>query len=250
MSSVSDATMPDGYESADDGEAVEAASDGEAAEEAVEPNPDEEPKDPKAKDRNGKAQKRRSWHRAAKAKLLKRLGASRSRRWIAAVVLVAVLTGAGYEGWLLFEQHQREVAAVQALDAAQKFAVKFTNADPSTIDQAIRDITDATTGEFKARYVRSISQLRAMLIENKVTTRGTVVRSAIESVTADKVEVLLFVKESFTSAALPAPPAGHPVGHPAESPVEPPTDVVGMAITMEKVDGRWLASKVVPGDGF
>lgn len=172
---------------------------------------------------------------------------ARPRRWIrpssrgiAVVVFLAVLAGAGYEGWLLFEQHQRQVAAHQALDAAQKFAVAFTNADPGTIDQAIDAVTDGSTGEFKSRYVRSISQLRAMLIENKVTTRGTVVRSAIESVTSNQVEVLLFVKESFTSAALPdAPP---------QSPAGPPTDVVGMAITMEKVDGRWLAGKVVPGD--
>lgn len=159
-------------------------------------------------------------------------------RWGAVVAFVAVLAGAGFEGWLLFERHQKVVDAQHALEAAQTFAEKFTNADPTTIDDAVRDITDGSTGEFKNRYVKSISQVRAMLVENKVTTRGTVVRSAIESVAPNQVEVLLFVKESFTSAALPQPPG--------EQPGQPPTDVVGMAITMEKEGGRWLVSKVVP----
>lgn len=177
-----------------------------------------------------------------------------ARHWIrgtAAVVFVAVLAGAGYEGWLLFQHHQRKVAAHHALDAAQEFAVNFTNADPDTIDEAITAITEGTTGEFKDRYVRSISQLRAMLIENKVTTHGTVVRSAIESVTGDQVQVLLFVKESFTSAAVPESPPesspASPTGSSPESP-EPSTDVVGMEITLDNVDGRWLVSKVVPGN--
>lgn len=179
-----------------------------------------------------------------------RPGAGHKTRWRrlrrptprAAVIalLLAALGTAGYEGRLLFAQHQRQVAAHQALDAAQQFAVKFTNADPATIDQVIDEITGASTGEFKAKYVKNISQLRSMLIENKVTTRGTVVRSAIESVSPNRVEVLMFVRESFSSAALPKP---------APDPsAEPSTDVVGMAITMEKVDGRWLAGKVVPGD--
>ncbi|MEZ0364060.1 Mce protein [Mycobacterium sp. pUA109] len=201
---------------------------------------DDEPSDPKSA-----VPRTRWWRRSVNA-------TSRGpRRWTrpairgtAVVVVLALLAGAAYEGWLLFEQHQRQVTARQALAAAQTFAENFTNADPSTIDRAIDAISDGSTGEFKQRYVRSISQLRAMLIENKVTTRGTVVRSAIESVTSNQVEVLMFVKQSFTSAAVPqAPPAPG-----SEAPAGPPTEVVGMEITMEKVNGRWLASKVVPGD--
>lgn len=219
--SAGESASADGGESVDDDEAVEEAPDADTGE----ADADGEPSETNDESHTDETQKARRWRRPA-------------IRWIAVVVFVAVLAGAGFEGWLLFERHQKEVAAQQALDAAQQFAGKFTNADPDTIDDAVRDITDGSTGEFKNRYVKSISQLRAMLIENKVTTRGTVVRSAVESVAPGKVEVLLFVKESFSSAALPEPPD--------ERPAEPPTDVVGMAVTMEKVDGRWLVSKVVP----
>ncbi|OHV05073.1 hypothetical protein [Mycobacterium talmoniae] len=245
---------------ADNDDVVEEVSDnavGVTEVSVVDIDTDEDPTDPETA-----SHKTRWWRRA-----LPRRGAPGSRRWIRAatrgtvvVVFVAALAGAGYEGWLLFQQHRKQAAAYQALDAAQQFATNFTNADPNTIDQAISAITEGTTGEFKDRYVRSISQLRAMLIENKVTTRGTVVRSAIESATSNRVQVLLFVKESFTSAAVPEAPPGPPaqppgappgpLGSPAPpgSPAETPTEVVGMEVTVEKVDGRWLVSKVVPGD--
>lgn len=236
-----------------DSEVVEQACDDEVGvtdESVVAADTDDEPTDPK-----GPAHTARWWWPVARptSRGLRHWGRL-AARGAAVLVFLAALGGAGYEGWLLYQQHQRQVAAYQALDAARKFAVDFTNADPATIDAAIGAITEGSTGEFKTRYVRSISQLRAMLIENKVTTRGTVVRSAIESVTDTRVEVLMFVKESFTSAAVPqAPPA--PQGPPApqappapESPPPPATAVVGMAITLEKVDGRWLVSRIVPGD--
>lgn len=153
-----------------------------------------------------------------------------------AALFVAVSIGAGAEGWLLIAAHQRDVASRQALAAAQHFAEAFTNADPGTIDQRIDEVTNATTGEFHAKYVKNISQLRAMLIDNKVTTHGSVVDSAVKSAGTDTVEVLLLVKQSFTSAATP------------EAPADPPAEVIAMAITVQKIDGHWLVAKVVPGE--
>lgn len=182
-----------------------------------------------------------------KAKSANQRGWSRRRRrtrlairCTAAVVFVAVLAGpAAYEGWLLFIQHQRDIAAAQAHVAAQQFAGAFTNADPSTIDHQMDHITNMATGDFRERYIKSISAMRAMLIDKKVTTHGAVVASAVKSANAHTAEVLLFVKQTFTSPDLPKPP---------DAPAEQPAEVIGMAVTMEKVDGRWLVSKVVPSD--
>jgi Mce-associated membrane protein len=152
--------------------------------------------------------------------------------WVATLAVAAVLAGAGYEGWLLFERHQSDLAAAQALDAARKYAVTLTSTDPNAVDQNFTDVLNGATGEFKDTYTKAGSKLRKMLIDNKVTTQGTVVDSAIKSAGANKVEVLLFVRQSVTNAANP----------------DPRMDLTAVTMTMEKVNGRWLASKVVlPG---
>lgn len=153
-------------------------------------------------------------------------------RWAAAVVFVAAVTVAGYEGWLLFAQHEKDVAARQALAAAQNYAVTLTSTDPNAIDRNFTDILNGATGDFKEMYTKATSRLRKVLIDNKVTTHGTVTDSAVKSATPNKVDVLLVVRQSVSNSATP----------------EPRTDLTTVTITMEKVDGRWLASKVVlPG---
>lgn len=164
----------------------------------------------------------------------------RSLRWAAALLLAVVLAGAGFAGWALLQQHRKDSAAHAALDTAREYAVTLTTADATTIDQQITKIIDGSTGDFHDRFAKHSSELRQMLLANKVATHGEVVDSAVKSATTHKVTVLLFVKQSFTSAALPAPPPGQPA--------DPPPDVTSMAITMQQVDGRWLVSDVVPAD--
>ncbi|PQM45132.1 hypothetical protein C1Y40_04697 [Mycobacterium talmoniae] len=164
----------------------------------------------------------------------------RARRWAAVVAAAAILAGALVEGWLLLQQHRGDVAARQALDAARSYAVTLTTADPATIDHQITEIIDNSTGEFHDRYTKHSAELRGMLLANKVTTRGKVVDSAVKSATPQQVTVLLFVKQTFTSAALPERPDGQPA--------DPPPDVTSMTMTMQKINDRWLVSNVVPAE--
>lgn len=149
-------------------------------------------------------------------------------RWVAAAVLVAVLAGAGYEGWVLYQHHQEDVAADQALEAAKSFTLALTTVDPNAIDQNFTDVLDGATGEFKDMYTQASEQLRQALIENKAAAHGTVIESAVKSATKNKVEVVLFVDQSVSNAAVEGPQL----------------DRSRIVITMEKVDGRWLASKL------
>lgn len=153
---------------------------------------------------------------------------SRAIRWIAAAVIAAVLTGAGYEGWLLYQHHRQDVAAAQALDAAKKYMITLTSVDTNAIDKNFTDVLDGSTGEFKDMYTKSSAQLRQALIDNRAAAHGTVVESAVKSATTDKVEVVLFVDQSVSNAAAP----------------QPQLDRSRVNMTMQKVDGRWLASKV------
>jgi Mce-associated membrane protein len=150
-------------------------------------------------------------------------------RWLAATALVAALVGAaGYVGWQRLHQHQTEVAAAQALDAARKYAVTLTTIDSTAIDQTIADILDGSTGEFKDLYNKSGSQLRQLLIDNQAAARGRVVEAVVKSASTDKVEVVLFIDQSVTNQALP----------------EPRIERSRIRMVMENVDDRWLVSRV------
>lgn len=149
-------------------------------------------------------------------------------RRAAALILAVVLGGAGYEGWLLFQHHRQDVAAAQALTAAKKYVLALTSVDVNAIDKNFTEVLDGSTGEFKDMYTKSSAQLRQTLIDNKAAAHGSVVDAAVQSATLDKVDVVLFVDQSVSNGTAPAPQL----------------DRSRMKMTMEKVDGRWLASKV------
>ena len=158
----------------------------------------------------------------------RRARTTHARRWIGAVLLSTTLIAAGCEGWLLLQKHQTAGAATQALDAAQAFTRGLTTIDENRIDQNFTDVTNGATGEFKNMYTAASAQLRRALIESHASAQGTVIDAAVKSATVDTVEVILFVDQSVRNSASPAPQL----------------DRSRVTITMQRVDGRWLASKV------
>jgi Mce-associated membrane protein len=146
----------------------------------------------------------------------------------AAVIAVAILASAAVLGWLWKDQRDKDIAARQAHTAAVRFAEVLTNVDGAKIDENFNHTIEGSVGEFKDMYMKSNAQLRRALIENKASAHGVVVESAIKSATKNTVEVLLFVDQSVSNASAP----------------EPRLDRSRVEITMQKVDGRWLASKV------
>ena len=153
------------------------------------------------------------------------------RRALAAmvgVVLVAALGTSGFLGWKLKERDDTAAAGRAALAAAQRYAVTLTSVDANNIDQNFTQVLDGATGEFKDMYSQSASQLRQVLIDNKAVSRGTVVDAAIKSATTTKVEVVLFIDQSISNVVNP----------------DPRIDRSRVAMTMELIDNRWLASKV------
>ena len=149
--------------------------------------------------------------------------------WLSAVVLLAVGAAGTVAGWQVVRQHQQDVAASAALEAARSYAVTLTTTDLGAIDQNFTDVLDGATGGFKDTYTKASSQLRKMLIDNKVSTTGAVLDAAVKSVDNDDVDVLLAVKQTVTNAQSP----------------DPRTDFVSISVTMRKVADRWLAAEVV-----
>ncbi|BDE16175.1 MULTISPECIES: Mce protein [Mycobacterium] len=155
----------------------------------------------------------------------------RRRRVVAVMVgalLVAALGCAGYLGWRVKQIDETTAAGQAAMEAARNYAVILTTLDSKDIDKNYRQALDGATGEFKDQYSQGSAQLRQILIDNGAAGKGIVVDSAIKSATKTKVEVLLFVDQSVTNAVRPSPRI----------------DRNRVMMTMQLVDGRWLASKV------
>ncbi|PJE22425.1 MAG: hypothetical protein CK431_16600 [Mycobacterium sp.] len=150
------------------------------------------------------------------------------RRSVMPVLLAASLAVSGYLGWLQWQAHQVKVAGQEAQQAAIKYAGVLTSIDSNNVDENFRQVLDGATGEFKDMYTQSSVQLRQLLIDSKATAHGVVVDSAIASETANKVVVLVFIDQTVANAAVP----------------DPRIDRSRIKMTMEKVDGRWRASKV------
>lgn len=180
-------------------------------------DPDEDVKPLKGKydKANGVKRHKRPWRRHL-------------RRSVLPALLVASLAVSGFLGWKQWQEHQLKLAGEQAQQAAVRYAQVLTSIDSNNVDQNFRDVLDGATGEFKDMYTQSSVQLRQLLIDNKATAHGVVVDSAIQSEATNKVVVLVFIDQTVTNMAAP----------------DPRIDRSRIKMTMEKVDGRWRASKV------
>ena len=150
------------------------------------------------------------------------------RAMAVALVFAGLLGVTGFLGWQWWQQHQLN----QARDAAQRAAISYaqvlTSIDSAKVDENFKEVLDGSTGEFKDMYSKSSAELRQLLIENKATAHGVVVDSAVQEASKDKAVVLLFVDQAVSNEKLP----------------DPRIDRSRMKMTLEKIDGRWRASKV------
>nr|WP_090346058.1 hypothetical protein [Mycolicibacterium malmesburyense] len=145
-----------------------------------------------------------------------------------AILVVGVLAGFGFMGWQLWQLRQSEQAGDAAQQAAVEYAQVLTSIDSNKVDENFAAVLDGATGEFKDMYSKSSTELRQLLVDNKASAHGVVLESAVQSVTKDKVVVLLFVDQSVQNTSVP----------------DPRIDRSRIKMTMEYVDGRWRASKV------
>lgn len=146
----------------------------------------------------------------------------------AGLVAVVAIAVAVVFGWKLAQANAIDDAAAEALDAARSYAVVLTSVSSDDLDSNFAAVLDGATGEFKDMYAQSSEQLRQLLVDNNATAEGVVIDAGIKSATTTEVEVLLFVDQTVTNTVSP----------------EPRLDRSRVVMTMELVDGRWLASDV------
>ncbi|OBH19559.1 Mce protein [Mycolicibacter terrae] len=148
--------------------------------------------------------------------------------WGMAAAYLVVFGLAGGLGWQLWQQHRVSAAAAAGQRAAEDYAQVLTSIDSDRVDDDFAAVLNGATGDFKDTYTKASVQLRQLLIDNKASAQGKVVDSAVQSGSTDKVVVLLMVDQTVTNTTRP----------------DPRVDRSRMKMTMQKVDGRWLASKV------
>ncbi len=150
------------------------------------------------------------------------------RRGLLWALIVGLLGASGFLGWQVWQQREIAAASRDAQAAAVHYAQVLTSIDSNNVDQNFADVLNGATGEFKDMYSQSSAQLRQLLVDNKATARGVVIDSAVKSASKDQVVVLMFVDQTVANKAAP----------------DPRIDRSRVKMTMDKVDGAWLASKV------
>ena len=150
------------------------------------------------------------------------------RRGLLWALIVGLLGASGFLGWQVWQQREIAAASRDAQPAAVHYAQVLTSIDSNTVDQNFAEVLNGATGEFKDMYSQSSAQLRQLLVDNKATARGVVIDSAVKSASKNQVVVLMFVDQTVANKAAP----------------DPRIDRSRVKMTMDKVDGAWLASKV------
>ncbi|MFD6199712.1 hypothetical protein ACFWE3_23715 [Mycobacteriaceae bacterium NPDC060252] len=176
----------------------------------------------------------------------------RPSRWATVAIIVSglitaiALSGCGFLGWKLVADgrevpdasgewhvqlsrvHEAHKAGRQAQEASTAFALLMINTDYRDVERNTSEILEKSTGAFKEKYTKSSARLRQILVDNKARSSGKVIDSAIHTESVDKVIMLLFIDQSVANVAVP----------------DARVDRSRVRMTMEKVDGRWLASDV------
>lgn len=161
-------------------------------------------------------------------------GASSTRRkarwWTvgAAIVVLILVVGAGSTGRVLYEEHCRNVAATEALQAARRYVGLLININTGKLVGKSDDLLNGSTGDFHEMLGKADGKLRTLLASNDVVARGEVVEAAVKTATPTRVVVLMFVDQSVRTRTSP----------------EPTIERSRIMMVMRKVSGQWLASRV------
>jgi Mce-associated membrane protein len=151
---------------------------------------------------------------------------------LTALVIAAVALAAG----LFFFQYRpdRQVddaAADQAVRAASDGSVALLSYSSDSLDRDFDNAKGYLTGDFLTYYSKFTQEVVAPTVRTKhLTQKAVIVRAAVSQLRPDSAVVLEFVNESTTSID-------------KKEPLMTPSIV---RVTLAKVDGSWLISKLDP----
>jgi Mce-associated membrane protein len=154
-------------------------------------------------------------------------------RWavrLLAVALAGALAAAGVLGRQWYDQRELDTARQQALAAARQMTVDFVSISAASIDQDLKRIADGATGEFRDELTRDMPQVRAAVLENKVQSKGTVLRAALVSADAHSAVALVALDATVQNTNAPNGRLSH--------------YRIQVSLARDAGSGRWLVSQL------
>ncbi|MCO1594534.1 hypothetical protein M8C17_05090 [Micromonospora sp. RHAY321] len=146
------------------------------------------------------------------------------------VLLAAALGAAGVTGRQWYVDRATEQARQAALSAARQASVNFVSVSAASVDRDIQRITTGATGDFRDEFTRGQSQVRAAVVENKVDSRGSVLRAGL--VSGDRRRAVVLVAVDATVKNVKAPE-----GRPSHYRIQ-------LDLVRDRESGRWLVSRL------
>ncbi|MFC0509089.1 hypothetical protein [Micromonospora costi] len=157
-------------------------------------------------------------------------GRRRALAGLLVVLLAAALAGAGVYGHRWYVARSTEQARQGALAAARQASVNFVSVSAASVDRDLQRITAGATGEFRDEFSRGQAQVRTAVVENKVDSKGTVLRAGL--VSGDRRRAVALVAVDATVKNVKAPQ-----GRPSHYRIQ-------LDLVRDRDSGDWLVAKL------
>jgi Mce-associated membrane protein len=167
---------------------------------------------------------------------ISRLTTRRLENWGSILLAASVIAAMGLAIGLFFFQYRPDrqiddAAAQRAIRAASDGAVAVLSYSSDSLDRDFANAKSDLTGDFLAYYNKFSQEIVAPAVRGKhLTQTAAVVRAAVSELHRDSAVVLVFLNETTTEKDKP----------------QPLTTPSSVRITLTKVNGSWLISKLDP----
>jgi Mce-associated membrane protein len=173
---------------------------------------------------------------SAESPMIRSLTGRYRAKWRLILLISLVIAAMGLAVGLFFFQYRPDrqiddAAAHQAIRAASDGAVATLTYSADNLDRDFATAKSYLTGEFLAYYDKFTQQLVAPMAQQKhITQKAVMVRAAVSDLHPDSAVVLVYLNQTTTSKDKPQP-------------LISPSSV---RVTLTKVGGSWLISKLDP----
>jgi Mce-associated membrane protein len=156
--------------------------------------------------------------------------AAAPRTAILAALLALALVGLGVTGRQWYTQQRLDAAHRAALASARQTTVDFVTVSAATVDRDLERVLAGATGDFRDEFSRGRAQVRAAVVENKVSSTGTVLSAGLVSGDLDSAVALVAVDAAVTNAGAPEGRLSH--------------YRIQVDLAVDPGSGRWLVSRL------
>lgn len=122
---------------------------------------------------------------------------------IAAAIVVALGSLAGWLGYRTYETRQAQAQRNQWIAVARQGALNLTTIDYTRVDADVQRIRDSATGAFRDDFQQRSQPFVEVVKKAQSKSQGTITEAALESQQSDQAQVLVAVSVTTSSAGAP-----------------------------------------------